>query len=120
MRGAQACGAHQAFFCGFAVDKFNPKHRRSVTLQEANAAIDIAADSFLVVNTSNLELHASNLVFRTEKLRTSSRVKRGTPGVRWAFMWSKVAPATSLRPKAGRSSGAAKRTSTSRRVMFLA
>ncbi len=30
-------------FCGFAVDKFNPKHRRSVTLEEARDAIDIAA-----------------------------------------------------------------------------
>ncbi len=29
-------------FCGFAVDKFNPKQRRSVTLEEAKASIDIA------------------------------------------------------------------------------
>jgi MoaA/NifB/PqqE/SkfB family radical SAM enzyme len=29
-------------FCGFAVDKFNPKHRRSVTLEQARDAIDIA------------------------------------------------------------------------------
>ena len=29
-------------FCGFAVDKFNPKQRRSVTLEEARDAIDIA------------------------------------------------------------------------------
>jgi MoaA/NifB/PqqE/SkfB family radical SAM enzyme len=29
-------------FCGFAVDKFNPKQRRSVTLDEAKAAIEIA------------------------------------------------------------------------------
>jgi MoaA/NifB/PqqE/SkfB family radical SAM enzyme len=30
-------------FCGFAVDRFDPKQRRSVTLQEARDAIDIAA-----------------------------------------------------------------------------
>ncbi len=30
-------------FCGFAVDKFNPKQRRSVTLEEAYDTIDIAA-----------------------------------------------------------------------------
>lgn len=30
-------------FCGFAVDKFDPKQRRSVTLQEAKDVIDIAA-----------------------------------------------------------------------------
>lgn len=29
-------------FCGFAVDKFEPTHRRSVTLQEARDVIDIA------------------------------------------------------------------------------
>src|SRR5213596_2135636 len=29
-------------FCGFAVDKFDPKRRRSVTLQEARDVIDIA------------------------------------------------------------------------------
>lgn len=29
-------------FCGFAVDKFNPKARKSVTLQEAKDVIDIA------------------------------------------------------------------------------
>ncbi len=29
-------------FCGFAVDRFDPKQRRSVTLQEAKDAIDIA------------------------------------------------------------------------------
>ena len=29
-------------FCGFAVDKFNPKQRRSVTLEEAYDTIDIA------------------------------------------------------------------------------
>src|SRR6187397_2265345 len=29
-------------FCGFAVDRFEPKHRRSVTLQEARDVIDIA------------------------------------------------------------------------------
>jgi len=29
-------------FCGFAVDKFDPRHRRSVTLEEARDAIDIA------------------------------------------------------------------------------
>src|SRR4026209_319195 len=29
-------------FCGFAVDKFNPKQRRSVTLEEACDTIDIA------------------------------------------------------------------------------
>ena len=28
-------------FCGFAVDRFAPRHRRSVTLQEAREAIDI-------------------------------------------------------------------------------
>src|SRR4051794_34874471 len=30
-------------FCGFAVDRFDPKARRSVTLQEARDVIDIAA-----------------------------------------------------------------------------
>src|SRR5437762_4502391 len=30
-------------FCGFALDKFDPKKRRSVTLQEAQDVIDIAA-----------------------------------------------------------------------------
>src|SRR5215468_5772205 len=30
-------------FCGFAVDRFDPKKRRSVTLQEAQEVIDIAA-----------------------------------------------------------------------------
>src|SRR6202158_5843210 len=30
-------------FCGFAVDKFDPKQRRSVTLKEAKDVIDIAA-----------------------------------------------------------------------------
>ena len=30
-------------FCGFAVDRFDPKQRRSVTLQEARDVIDIAA-----------------------------------------------------------------------------
>jgi MoaA/NifB/PqqE/SkfB family radical SAM enzyme len=34
------CNAH-CDFCGFAVDRFNPRHRRSVTLQEARDAIDI-------------------------------------------------------------------------------
>ncbi len=29
-------------FCGFAVDRFNPAHRRSVSLQEARDVIDIA------------------------------------------------------------------------------
>src|SRR5499425_3387022 len=29
-------------FCGFAVDKFDPKQRRSVTLKEARDVIDIA------------------------------------------------------------------------------
>ena len=29
-------------FCGFAVDRFDPKQRRSVTLQEARDVIDIA------------------------------------------------------------------------------
>src|SRR6059058_2831539 len=29
-------------FCGFAVDRFDPKQRRSVTLKEAKDAIDIA------------------------------------------------------------------------------
>src|SRR5207244_7102209 len=29
-------------FCGFAVDRFDPKQRRSVTLQEAKDVIDIA------------------------------------------------------------------------------
>ena len=28
-------------FCGFAVDRFDPKQRRSVTLQEARDVIDI-------------------------------------------------------------------------------
>src|SRR5437764_5406315 len=30
-------------FCGFAVDRFDPKKRRSVTFQEARDVIDIAA-----------------------------------------------------------------------------
>src|SRR5690349_757217 len=30
-------------FCGFAVDRFEPKHRRSVTIKEAKDVIDIAA-----------------------------------------------------------------------------
>src|SRR5215510_10281416 len=30
-------------FCGFAVDRFDPKQRRSVTLEQAQDAIDIAA-----------------------------------------------------------------------------
>src|SRR6478672_5759958 len=30
-------------FCGFAVDRFDPKQRRSVTLKEAKDVIDIAA-----------------------------------------------------------------------------
>ena len=34
-------------FCGFAVDKFNPKQRRSVTLDEARDAIDIAAQNHI-------------------------------------------------------------------------
>src|SRR5215468_9134012 len=34
-------------FCGFAVDRFDPKQRRSVTLQEARDAIDIAAKNHI-------------------------------------------------------------------------
>jgi MoaA/NifB/PqqE/SkfB family radical SAM enzyme len=30
-------------FCGFAVDRFDPRERRSVTLDQAKDAIDIAA-----------------------------------------------------------------------------
>ncbi len=34
-------------FCGFAVDKFDPKARRSVTLEEAHDAIDIAVKNHI-------------------------------------------------------------------------
>jgi MoaA/NifB/PqqE/SkfB family radical SAM enzyme len=34
-------------FCGFAVDKFNPKQRRSVTLEQARDAIDIAVQNHI-------------------------------------------------------------------------
>lgn len=34
-------------FCGFAVDRFNPKHRRSVTLEEARHVIDIAVKNHI-------------------------------------------------------------------------
>ena len=34
-------------FCGFAVDKFDPKQRRSVTLQEARDVIDIAVKNHI-------------------------------------------------------------------------
>src|SRR5436190_21290898 len=34
-------------FCGFAVDRFDPKQRRSVTLQEARDVIDIAAKNHI-------------------------------------------------------------------------
>ncbi len=34
-------------FCGFAVDRFDPKQRRSVTLAEAKDAIDIAANNHI-------------------------------------------------------------------------
>src|SRR5882672_3362039 len=34
-------------FCGFAVDRFDPKQRRSVTLQEARDAIDIAVKNHI-------------------------------------------------------------------------
>jgi len=34
-------------FCGFAVDRFDPKQRRSVTLQEAQDAIDIAVKNHI-------------------------------------------------------------------------
>ncbi|HMJ90037.1 MAG TPA: radical SAM protein, partial [Candidatus Acidoferrum sp.] len=34
-------------FCGFAVDKFDPKARRSVTLEEARDAIDIAVKNHI-------------------------------------------------------------------------
>ena len=34
-------------FCGFAVDRFDPKQRRSVTLQEAKDAIDIAVKNHI-------------------------------------------------------------------------
>jgi MoaA/NifB/PqqE/SkfB family radical SAM enzyme len=40
------CNA-QCDFCGFAVDKFDPKKRRSVTLQEAKDAIDIAVKNHI-------------------------------------------------------------------------
>src|SRR5256714_13008550 len=34
-------------FCGFAVDRFDPKQRRSVTLQEAKDVIEIAAKNHI-------------------------------------------------------------------------
>src|SRR6266511_1004197 len=34
-------------FCGFAVDRFDPKQRRSVTLQEAKGVIDIAVKNHI-------------------------------------------------------------------------
>ena len=34
-------------FCGFAVDKFDPQQRRSVTLQEARDVIDIAVKNHI-------------------------------------------------------------------------
>ena len=34
-------------FCGFAVDRFDPKQRRSVTLKEARDVIDIAAKNHI-------------------------------------------------------------------------
>src|SRR6195256_4322030 len=34
-------------FCGFAVDRFDPKQRRSVTLQEARDVIDIAVKNHI-------------------------------------------------------------------------
>src|SRR5438045_6138970 len=34
-------------FCGFAVDKFDPKQRRSVTLKEAKDTIDIAVKNHI-------------------------------------------------------------------------
>lgn len=34
-------------FCGFAVDKFNPKQRRSVTLEQARDVIDIAVQNHI-------------------------------------------------------------------------
>src|SRR6266581_3985750 len=34
-------------FCGFAVDRFDPKQRRSVSLQEARDVIDIAAKNHI-------------------------------------------------------------------------
>ncbi|HEY0548999.1 MAG TPA: radical SAM protein [Verrucomicrobiae bacterium] len=34
-------------FCGFAVDKFNPRQRRSVTLEQARDAIDIALQNHI-------------------------------------------------------------------------
>src|SRR5581483_5779816 len=34
-------------FCGFAVDKFDPKQRRSVTLKEARDVIDIAVKNHI-------------------------------------------------------------------------
>jgi MoaA/NifB/PqqE/SkfB family radical SAM enzyme len=40
------CNAH-CDFCGFAVDKFDPKQRRSVTLPEARLAIDICAKNHI-------------------------------------------------------------------------
>src|SRR6187431_1824990 len=34
-------------FCGFAVDRFDPKQRRSVTLQEARDVIDICVKNHI-------------------------------------------------------------------------
>src|SRR5213082_1229371 len=34
-------------FCGFAVDRFDPKQRRSVTLQEARDVVDIAVKNHI-------------------------------------------------------------------------
>src|SRR5512145_2349839 len=34
-------------FCGFAVDRFDPKQRRSVTLQEARDVIDICVQNHI-------------------------------------------------------------------------
>jgi MoaA/NifB/PqqE/SkfB family radical SAM enzyme len=40
------CNAH-CDFCGFAVDQFDPKQRRSVTLPEARTAIDLCAKNHI-------------------------------------------------------------------------
>ncbi len=40
------CNAH-CDFCGFSVDKFDPKQRRSVTLREARDVIDIAVKNHI-------------------------------------------------------------------------
>src|ERR1700758_2031682 len=41
-----ACNA-KCDFCGFAVDRFDPKQRRSVTLKEAKDVIDISVKNHI-------------------------------------------------------------------------